>query len=339
MSKTKYVVFACMTLVLSTGLTVGLLLGLDLYLHKKFEKVAGLNIHGYRGPVVKRKQPNERRIVVLGGSTALGYGVAPQESFPAVLEKTLNERRRQEGGGPVSLVNLAYNTEGAYAYLFNLRSYKYLDYDVALFYTGFNDLGGLNTYVYRNTSPIFRLTGYMPIIPLIFQEKAMALRYGGDLEAAYRGHKTVFKPNLAERATASALEAAVKISQSLERQIGRLTKEPPIEEPPPSMDCGETWQHYCRSIYVAVEYALSRDRHAVVVTEPYVSDPHVEQQRAMVGMLKAKFGDHPRLRHLDLGRAVDLHDPRLCYDGLHLTAEGNEQIASLLVEPIMEILR
>ena len=339
MSQSKRIMFACVAVVLSMGLVVGLVLSLDLYLHKRFGKVAGLNIRGYRGPVVKQKRPDEQRIVVLGGSTALGYGVAPEESFPAFLERMLNERRRQEGRGPVSIVNLAYNTEGAYAYQYNLMYFDYLDYDLALLYTGYNDLGAEpNTFVLRRQSPIFRLTGYMPIFPLVFREKAMALRYGGNLEAAYRNEKTVFRPNLAERATASALEAAASVSESLERQLGRLSKD--LEEGivPVVGPCPPRWTHYCHQVSLAVSQVLQRGRYAMVVTQPYTSDGHMEQQQAMVGMLQATFGDHPRLRHVNLGRAVDLSDSDIAYDGLHLTAEGNEQIARHLMPSIVEVL-
>ena len=335
----RYLLFALATVFLSMSGTFGLLLGLDVYLHQRFERSAGLNIRGYRGAVVpKRKQPGEQRVVVLGGSTALGYGVPLEQSFPAFLERKLNDRRQPRGRRLIRVVNLAYNSEGAYAYLINLRSYDYLDYDLALFYTGYNDLEQPNIYVYRQTSPIFRLTGYMPIIPLVFKEKAMAIRYGGDLEGAYRRRKTVFKPNLAGQATASALEAAVTISQSLEHQLGRLTKKPPEEEAPASVDCREPWRQYCQSVYVAADHVLHRGKKTIIVTQPYCSDKHVEQQRVLVGMLKARFSDYPRFRHVNLGKVVDLHDPTLSYDKLHLTAEGNERIAEHLVQPVLDML-
>ena len=43
---------------------------------------------------------------------------------------------------------------------------------------------GPNLVVVREQSPIFRATGYFPILPLAFREKAMALRSGGDIEAS-----------------------------------------------------------------------------------------------------------------------------------------------------------
>ena len=240
----------------------------------------------------------------------------------------------------MSVVNLAYHNEGAYSFTYTLRDYRYLEYDVAVLYTGYNDLGGPNTSVFRHGSPVFRLTGYLPILPLILTEKAMALRYGGNLEDAYWGKKTVFKPNLADRATAVALETAASISRSLERQLGRLSQETkPTNRASVAMGCEERWIHYCRAVWEAVDYVRDRGKRAIVVTEPYIADHHVEQQQNLVGMLRQRFPDHPRLRYVNLGQAVDLKDRTLAYDGMHLTAAGNERIAASLVPPILDMLQ
>lgn len=337
----KRIAFGCVAAGLSLALAVGALLALDLRLHQRFEQAAGLNIRGYRGPVVGKKRAGERRIVVLGGSTALGYGVPPEQAFSAYLERALNASRLQARHGPVSVVNLAGNNEGAYAFLYNLRCYESLRPDVALFYTGYNDLSPSNTLVGRSQSPIFRLTGYYPILPLILQEKFLALKYG-NVEDGYRAsaggnQKPVFRPNLAQRSTVSVLEAAIKVNQAVERQLQQLSKEPTAQALSMDVGCGQ-WNHYCASLFRAVEYALGRGRWAVVVTEPYVGEGHVEQQRVMAQRLQARFGAHPKLRYLNLGTAVDLKDPSLCYDGLHLTVQGNERIAEALVSPMLDLL-
>jgi hypothetical protein len=186
--------------------------------------------------------------------------------------------------------------------------------------------------VFRHESPVFKLTGYLPLLPSIFIEKASALRHGR------YGDKTVFKPNLARRATAAALEAAAEISQSLERQVGRLSNVSQVEPARTPAECGEPWTHYCKAIRAAVDYALSRGNRVVVVTQPYISDRHVDQQRVIVGMLRERFADHPHLTSVNLGRVVDLRDSTLAYDGMHLTASGNERIAESLVPPLLKVL-
>ena len=108
-------------------------LAADLYLHHRAERSAGLNRWGYRGPVAGTKQPGELRVVVLGGSTAFGYGVRWDEAIPAILERKLNQ---QQGKAPARVVNLGFNNEGAYSFLPTLKDFEYLDYDVRLFVRG-----------------------------------------------------------------------------------------------------------------------------------------------------------------------------------------------------------
>ena len=96
-------------------------------------------------------------------------------------------------------MNLGYNNEGAYSLRFTLEDYLWLDYDAAILYEGYNDVvlnpPEANRQVFRRDSPVFRWTGYLPIFPVIFKEKAAALRSGGETGAAYTdAAKTVFRP-------------------------------------------------------------------------------------------------------------------------------------------------
>ena len=185
---------------------------------------------------------------------------------------------------------------------------------------------------------MFRLFGYMPVFPLILREKAMTLRYGGDLESAYWGRKTVFRPTLAQRASASALETAVAISQSLEAQVGQLTYRPERLEPlDPGLGDGARWAYYCQFVDRAIRYVLDHGQWVIVVTQPYNSDLHVDQQRHLLGMLQRQYQDNPRVRYVNLGNAIDLHDHTIAYDGKHLTAAGNRFIAQQLVDPVLQM--
>ncbi|MDP3722474.1 MAG: hypothetical protein Q8R91_03130 [Candidatus Omnitrophota bacterium] len=326
-------------MVVSGALTIAVALPIDLYLHRRFERAGGLNIRSYRGALVGRKQAEEQRVVVLGGSAAFGYGVRSHEALPAALERQLNIQRRHEGRGPVSVANLAYNREGAYALLPTLKDYEFLDYDLALFYTGYNDLNEEpNVNVFRQESLMFKLTGYYPILPLVVREKWMTLRHGGNLEAAYRAQAVVFRPGVGNQANPEVHKTADEIRAALEHQVGHVTHPDAVASFAVS-DCGQRWAHYCESVAVAVEYALGRGKGVLVVTEPYLSDEHVVQQAAMANMLNARFSSEPRLRYVNLGRnLVDLKDPTLCLDGMHLSATGNERMAAALVEPVLELL-
>jgi hypothetical protein len=345
------VVFALLAIGFSVLVSGAGLLAVDLYLHQRYERSAGLNVWGYRGPTAGRKQEGEERIVYLGGSTAFGYGVRWNEAIPALLEKQLNEKRGR-GSRHVSVVNLAYNNEGAYSFKFTLDDYRYLNYDIVCLYEGYNDLAGddqgPNLSVFRHDSPVFRSTGYLPIFPLIFSEKAAALRHGGEIDAMSRikqgdGMKTVFRPGLADRAIAGALETTVSASRLLEAQFGRPSDgHPPRASDTASSGCEHPWSHYCRSVFEAVDRTVGSGRRVLVITQPYLTgragERHRAQQQAMSSALQRRYGDNPRVGYVNLGTAVDLDNSSLAIDGMHLTPSGNRVVADRLVDPLLSIL-
>jgi len=349
----KRLVFAVLAAVLAVFVSAVGLLAADLYLHQRYERSAGLNVWGYRGPAVGRKQAGERRIVYLGGSTAFGYGVTWDEAIPAQLEKKLNEKQGASSKR-VTVVNLAYNNQGAYSFKFTLDDYSYLNYDVVCLYEGYNDLAGddqgPNLSVFRHDSPVFALTGYLPIFPLVFSEKAAALRHGG--EAGAMGQiregervKTVFGPTLADRAMAGALETTVSASRLLEAQFGRRSEGRGGARPPndvASDGCEHPWSHYCRSVFEAVDLTLGRGRSVVVITQPYLTgragERHRAQQQAMSSALARRYRNNPRVEYINLGTAIDLDHSPLAFDGMHLTGPGNRFIADRLVDPLLSIL-
>src|SRR5687768_11198102 len=153
LSRRKKIVFALVTMSLAVIGGLLLLLVADLVLHYRAERSAGLNRHGYRGPVAERKQSGELRVAMLGGSTVFGYGVPWSESVPVQLEPLLQQRL----GRRVTVVNLGFNNEGAFAFAPNLEDFAYLDPDVIVLYEGYNDLPGdenVNHAVYRRESAV-----------------------------------------------------------------------------------------------------------------------------------------------------------------------------------------
>lgn len=340
LSRRKYAVFALMTMALTTVVGVGTLLAVDVYLHGKLATAGGLNVWGYRGPSVGRKQPRETRVAVIGGSTAFGYGVRWHEAFPAYLQDLLNNRLQAEGR-TVSVVNLAYNNEGAHSLQFTLQDYAYLDFDAVVIYSGYNDLG-LNLSVYRRTSAVFRLTGYMPILPLVLREKAMTIRYNGNLDAAYRKEATVYRPNVVQRAAATSMTAVASAMGSLDRPQNSEGAEPDPDVVRAGAECGPRWAHYCGSMLKAITLALAAGKDVLMVSQPRSLERpthHVDQQAQLVAFLTRRFGSNPRLRFANLMDVVNLADTSICYDGLHLKPEGNRMIAERLLEPVLEMIR
>lgn len=342
MTTRKRIIFAAVAMLLATGLPFLVLLGVDMYLHRKVERFSGVNIWGYRGPTIGKKQAGERRLVVVGGSTTFGYGIDWDKAYPAQVEAALRPLSRH--GAPVTVVNLGFNAQGAYAFRRTLEDYLWMDYDAAILSEGYNDLGDApNEYVGRRDSPVFRLTGYYPIVHIALQEKAMALRSGGDLDAAYYGKKTVFKPTLAARTTAGALEAAARVSKSLNAQLEYLSTVPPVaatfaDVHVADLGCARRWAHYCASVHDAVRFALDHRKKVLVVTQPYGSDTHREQQREMGSMLQTYFGGDPNVGYTNLGDVIDLARARETYDGMHLNPEGNATIARHLVDPVAALM-
>lgn len=336
-SRRRYALLAALTLCVSGGATLLVLIGIDLGLHRKYERTASVNIRGYRGPLVSRKQPAETRVAVFGGSTAFGYGPDWDGSFPYLLERRLSAHAGPQGGSFV-VVNLAYNNDAAYSFRFTMEDYESLDYDIAILYEGYNDLGDEpRLQVFRRQSAVFRLTGYLPIFPLIFREKALALLYGGDIRRGYEGNPTVFRPTLASRGTSAALEAAAAVAETLEQQLGRLSPGRAADPIVPSAAaCTDRWRHYCGAVYDAIRWARARGIGVLVGTQPHISDRHVDQQQALA-LLAGHFADDPGVVHVNLGGAVNLQDRSLAYDGMHLTPAGNAVIAEGFVEPVLKM--
>jgi hypothetical protein len=329
--------FAAVAVLLAAMVPAAVLLAIDVYLHGKYAKTAGFNVWGYRGPTAGRKRAREYRVAFLGGSTAFGYGVKWDEAIPALLEREL----REQPSRPFSVVNLAYNNEGAYSMTFTLKDYAYLDYDLACLYEGYNDLNMPNLSVFRHDSPVFRLTGYLPIFPLVFKEKAAAMLHGGDTSAVYRdAGKTVFSASIAERAAAGVLDATAAVGESLERQLGRISREPARQASGGAQaGCRDPWQHYCNAMLNAVDYALENGKQVMVITQPYeigagLRERHADQQQELASLLARALGRERRLKYVNLGDVVDLGDPRLSFDHMHLTAAGNRLIAAALAEPV-----
>ena len=189
MSKKKYAAFAAAVFFISAGALIATFAAGDWYVHQKLQKKGMYNIWGYRGPVAGPKKRGEFRIAVLGGSTALGYGAPVGQSFPAHLERMLNEKPRKGGPEFYSVVNLAWNNEGAHSFVHTLKDYAYLSYDAVIFYTRYNDLIGKNLAVFRHRSPVFKLTGYMPLLPGMMLDKAKMLRLGLSIDDINMGRK------------------------------------------------------------------------------------------------------------------------------------------------------
>ncbi len=317
------------------------LLAADSYAHAKFEAAGGVNRWGYRGPVLWDKgldfetASHETRILVLGGSTAFGYGVHWNEAWPAQLEQILHAPHWEDGHHTIGrraiqVVNLGYNAEGAYAMRKTLDDFAWLEPDIIVLYEGYNDLGGINTNVFRRDSPVFRSTGYLPILPLVIHEKLLSLRSNGYLDAAYRGERIVFHPTMTQRVQTAGFAGADAISAAISAALaepGDGTHRAPPMDP---------LRWYLLQMDDSIDWAVRHHHPVLIVGQPTVSAMHRAQQDALQRMIAQQWSDAPFVRYVDLGDLINLHDTSLVLDGLHLNREGNRRIAKALELPVLD---
>lgn len=281
---------------------IGVLL-VDMTMHRAAAERDGLNRWGYRGPIVRHRQPGEQRMVFVGGSAAFGLGARFDETVPKYLERNLQQRFRLGFRAiPVTVVNLAVVADDAASFRRTLSDYNYIDYDIVCFYDGYNSLGSaLDEEGWRRRSAIYRQSGYLPILPFVIT-----------------GASPIGRPR-----PLAAVPAVARVSTTAAS----------------TSTCGPTWERYCEAMRTAVGGVIDSGRTAIVVTPPIVSPAHGDQQRALAADLLARFGDRPTFRYLDFGSTVDLRDRDLSTDGVHLTARGNDRIADSLTGPVLQLLR
>ena len=165
MTKTLSAALVLQGLVLAALLT----LSLDVYAHKRVERLGGVNIWGYRGPTARVKQPNEIRLGMVGGTLAFSWGVAASETTIATVRQlvSLAVDRPGQTGMPVTAINLGALGSPPSTYRARLERFADLGLDVVCLYP---DPHGTVPRTALPSAPI--ASGYTPILPLVLREKA-----------------------------------------------------------------------------------------------------------------------------------------------------------------------
>jgi hypothetical protein len=337
--KWKYVGPGLLVSLVTLLLLLGGLLLVDLHYHQKYLNLAGLNYRGYRGPVLGKKQPNEIRIAMCGGSTTLGYGVRYDQAVPYQLQNKLQALcDAAHCGKKITVINLGYNNAGSYAFAFDLADFAYLDYDAAILYEGYNDIGLGNVTVGRHFDPIFRAFHYLPILPLIASEKLKVIKSRGDLDGAYRGKKFTFKPTAREHIQIAALNNLLQTFNGMNGAVNRVLDEAKASGFDKEQLKTDKWAWYKHFEELAIDYGLTNHKKVVVMTQPYISPAHREQQAELRAMLAARYGKNDQVLYVNLGEAISLRNRRLAYDGMHLTALGGDVISTIVAEKVKGFL-
>ena len=304
------------------AIAFGCVLAADIYVHHRLSKYAAVNIWGYRGEVLGRKKQDEKRILMIGPSTVFGVGFPPEDALPAQLERQLQQRVPY----PVHVANLGMPGEDAYAYRATIEDYRYLRPDAVILYGDTNLTGRSLPIVLRHSSPIFRWTGYSPILHIALHERYLMWRHDGQFQEAHPD-KVVFRPG--DKDTGE-LKAAADVTEFMKGKDAAAGAAPPT--------CETDFKDYCASMNRAVTYARELGLPVLIVNQPYETPFQVHIQNALRAMLRDVHGKDPGVRYLDMGYGIDLKDTALTYDGVHLTPAGNAKMASQLLQPALDLL-
>ena len=144
-----------------------LLLATDLIVGNKMNKLyQGWNFDGYRGEIKEDKKDNIKRIAFFGSSAIMGWGLKYNQSIPFLFE----EKVKKFG---FDVVNLGLQGNGMSGVYSDVKTYRYLNYDVAIIYSGFTDCNLLNEAKKsrRGNSLLFKYFAYLPSLDVYIIDK------------------------------------------------------------------------------------------------------------------------------------------------------------------------
>ncbi len=311
-----------------------MLLVFDQLLHRKFDKIAGLNYKGYRGEIRKEKASDELRIAMFGGSPLWGYGVYYWEAIPHVLEKKLQHHVDSLGlNRRITVFNLGYNNEGIYAIYNNMQDFRFLDYDIAIIFTGYDDLGIGNTTNFRRENLFFKYFKYMPILPVYLSEKIMLLKSDGNLEDAYWGTNQKAQADVDHNLHVNALANILSVYNSTEnvlKRIGKVQKQYLVD-----FDLkNDKWAWMKYYLRQSIDYSVEDGVQVLIITEPVFTEECLEQQKIMKAVVDEAVDESGMVHFIDLGSRIELNDD-LLIDGVHFSTKGCKILADSMVNSIL----
>jgi hypothetical protein len=291
------------------ALGAALLLVADFRAHRASEQLGGVNIWGYRGPVMRQKAGNETRIAVVGGDLAFGWGVAASETLAPGLRLLASVALDRPGNAArrVTAVNLGAMGLPPRRYASRVDHYRYLRPDVVCIYVDLPSSAADSGWAVlpQENSLIFAATGYAPMLPLVLVDKGAAVQ---STLMAQTGR-------LLSNADAAMYRALWKTAR------------------PVTAD-GEA-----DAIADATRAALTVARGVVVIVPPYANDG-IDTGRHMdvIARVGTVFHDDRRVRMVDLGDVGELADPGLKLDGVNFSAGGHARVAEVVAPAVLELV-
>jgi hypothetical protein len=301
------------------GAAFGLLLATDLCLHAVYDQQGiHYNRRGYRGPLVPPKAPGEFRVAVFGGSGAFGYGQALEDCLPVVLQRAL----QKETARPLRVLNLAANEQGIYGIYHDVAAYQDLGYDLALLYFGATDSIPTHPHTanFRGRSPVFNLTGYLPILPRWLEEKRVVMMadLAGLAQAAGAGEAGLAEPvrfvlGQADQMLMSMQKALAGGDREARRQLAGGKARP--------------FAFFLDYVGRTLDWLLAHDKQVICVGEPAMSG--TLQQQMLMDFLAARYPG--RVTYLDALPLLGLPMNEAFTDSVHFTGQGTRSLAQGLL--------
>ena len=273
----------------------------DIVAHKRVERLGGVNMWGYRGPVLDAKKPFETRIAVAGGDLAFGWGVAPTETTAAYVRRLVG-LVLEVSGSPrvVTAATLGARGLPAAEYAAWIDRYAALRPDVlclVLDPPNHTPLDG--RFLPDRASRLFRRYGYSPILPLVLAEKAAVAR-------------------------SRSLRTAARVAGAVDRAIA-------VSADPAAVT-------YDEAVAAAVRAGLRAAPAGVVVGVPAPVDGGFDSS-AVAERIAARYAGDRRVRVVDLGRDAALRTDAFRLDGFDFSAGGHARVAERLAPSVLELLK
>ena len=284
----------------------------DLSAHHRVERVGGVNIWNYRGPVAHQKQPNEIRLAFVGGTRAFSWGVAASEALPPAVGFLVKLATDRPGEllRPIVSINLGRLGATAESYASTIDRFSDLapDYIVLV-----DDLGVPGATTANRASAVYDWTGYMPALPLVLREKGERLQ---ESDSASR------------RGVGAALAVLGRSTGAVDRGLARSVGTTDPIRP----------RAYADAMIAAIDAAHRRARGVVVVLTPMESSAQKVNWLQLVLQLSDRHDTRGWLRLVDLSDALELYDGAVRIDGWNFGAGGITTAAGPIAHAVLDLV-
>lgn len=278
----------------------------DQVAHTHVEKLGGVNIWGYRGPVLHQKKPNEIRLAVMGGDLSFGWGVAASETLAPSIRQLVASAVDLPGSAAVSVTGVTIGVRGLMPdeYAAWIDRHAYLRPDVICVVP--DPIGHVPTpgpFVPDRRSMAFRAFGYSPILPLVLEEKGTS------------GHSPALR--------------------TLGRTLGWIDRG--LGTRPPAAQTVVLDPAYLDTLQAAIRAARRVASFGVVVVLAPHDQPGLDRGRVSRQLASTDGGD--RLRVVDLASDPRMHDDALRLDHFSFSTAGHAVAAQNVTPAVLELIR